>query len=83
MHLPDDAPVIELTLQWFDKAACRLPEALWLTFNPRVPSPSRWTMDKLGQAVSPLDVVLDGNRLTGWRTRPLPPSRCDSCGQGS
>ncbi len=62
VHLPEAAPVIEYTLQWFDKAACRLPEALWLSFNPRVPSPSRWTMDKLGQAISPLDVVLDGNR---------------------
>jgi hypothetical protein len=46
-----------LTLQ--NKTATRLPEAAWLTFQPvgaGAPA-SRWTMDKLGEPVSPLDVA--------------------------
>lgn len=53
---------VELTLQWFEKPACRLPEALWLSFVPRISEPHGWEMDKLGQSVSPLDVVRNGNR---------------------
>lgn len=53
---------IELELQWFDKSACRLPEALWLSFAPQGIDPSTWMMDKLGYPVSPLDVVRNGNR---------------------
>jgi hypothetical protein len=49
-------------LQWFDKPACRLPEAAWFTFAPHVQDPSHWRMDKLGEWVSPLDVIRDGNR---------------------
>jgi Domain of unknown function (DUF5054) len=53
---------ISLVLQWFDKPACRLPEALWLSFMPRLSKEATWSMDKLGEAVSPLDVVPNGNR---------------------
>ena len=59
---PSDRPAVDLTLQWFDKPACRLPEALWLSFIPRVRDPRAWRLDKLGQWVSPYDVLLDGNR---------------------
>jgi hypothetical protein len=62
LKLPDDAPAIYITLQWFDKPACRLPEALWLSFVPRVADSRGWSLDKLGQRVSPLDVIRDGNR---------------------
>jgi len=58
----DQEPAVYLTLQWFQKPASRLPEALWFTFSPHVLSPSAWQMDKLGQPVSPLDVIFDGNR---------------------
>lgn len=47
---------------WFDKNATRLPEAMWLTFRPRVDTPKNWVMMKIGQPVSPLDVVRNGNR---------------------
>lgn len=57
-----EEPDIRFTLQWFDKSACRLPEAIWFSFCPRVRSKKGWTMDKLGQTVSPLDVVRDGSR---------------------
>jgi len=46
----------------FDKKATRLPEAMWLTFCPRVDTPKNWVMEKIGQPVSPLDVVRNGNR---------------------
>ena len=47
---------------WPDKPANRLPEALWWSFSPVVEAPERWTIDKLGQPVSPLDVVRRGGR---------------------
>jgi hypothetical protein len=60
--VPMETPQIDFELQWFDKAPCRLPEALWFSFNPRTASGGRWEMDKLGGWVSPLEVVRDGNR---------------------
>jgi hypothetical protein len=60
--LPDAEPVINLNFYWFGKPATRMPEALWLTFNPVVPNPNGWTMDKSGQQVSPLDVAVAGAR---------------------
>jgi hypothetical protein len=62
VHLPDETSGLELQLKWFDKPANRMPEALWLTFNPKVPSPRNWMMDKLGQPISPLEIIRDGNR---------------------
>ena len=29
---PDDAPAAHLSMQWLDKPANRMPEALWLSF---------------------------------------------------
>jgi hypothetical protein len=60
--LPKAEPVIHLTLTSFQKPATRLPEALWLTFNPIAANPNGWTLDKSGQPVSPFDVVTSGNR---------------------
>ena len=62
LHLPSADPVIHLDFSWFDKPATRMPEALWLTFNPQVPDPKGWTLDKSGEPVSPLDVVPGGSR---------------------
>jgi hypothetical protein len=60
--LPSSEPVIRLNFYWFGKPATRLPEALWLTFQPVASSPQGWTMDKTGEEVSPFDVVASGNR---------------------
>jgi Domain of unknown function (DUF5054) len=60
--LPKAQPEIHLTLSWFEKPPTRLPEALWLTFNPAVAGQKGWTLDKSGEAVSPFDVVESGNR---------------------
>lgn len=53
---------IGLELSWDDKAANRLPEAIWCSFVPAVAEPDRWMLHKLGRAVSPLDVVGHGGR---------------------
>jgi len=55
-------PELEIDLQWFYKQACRMPEALWFSFIPRTPGEASWSIDKLGQDVSPLEVVENGNR---------------------
>ncbi len=60
--LPDARPVVEIAFSWFGKAANRMPEALWLSFQPAASDPHGWLMDKAGGAVSPFDVVTGGNR---------------------
>ena len=60
--LPDAEPVVEIRFSWFGKPANRMPEALWLTFQPLFSDPRGWTLEKSGSAVSPFDVVTGGNR---------------------
>lgn len=60
--LPKAAPVLHLEISWFQKPATRLPEALWLTFNPIDTSADGWMLHKCGQTVSPFDVAIGGNR---------------------
>jgi hypothetical protein len=60
--LPDAEPAVYLDLQWFEKPASRLPEALWLSFAPRDSVAKGWMLEKLGQKIAPLEVVRDGNR---------------------
>ena len=62
LTLPSAEPIIQIEFSWFDKPATRMPEALWLTFNPRVSDPQGWTMDKSGEQVSPFDVAVGGSR---------------------
>jgi len=62
LNLPSDRPEIELSLSWFGKPATRMPEALWLTFNPIAADPHEWLLDKSGEWISPFDVVASGNR---------------------
>jgi hypothetical protein len=42
IYFPDRAPMLQYRLIWFDKPANRMPEALWLSFNPKVSSPALW-----------------------------------------
>jgi Domain of unknown function (DUF5054) len=66
LTLPRAEPFIDLEFYWFQKPATRMPEAIWLTFNPnlrdRQAGTQGWTMDKSGEVVSPLDVVAGGSR---------------------
>lgn len=61
--LPKAEPLIHINLYWFEKSATRLPESIWLTFNPLVTSMNgTWIMDKSGEQVSVFDVVPAGGR---------------------
>ncbi len=60
--LPDVEPVVEVSLSWSGKPASRMPEALWLSFQPQAGDPRGWMLDKSGAEVSPFDVVAGGNR---------------------
>jgi hypothetical protein len=60
--LPHDEPVVRLNFYWFQKSATRLPEALWLSFQPIASDPKGWMLEKSDEQVSPLDVVASGNR---------------------
>ncbi len=62
LTFPHAEPMIEMTLQWFEKQANRLPEALWLSFSPAETEQGRWSLHKMGQWISPLEVVSNGNR---------------------
>ncbi|QKE72876.1 DUF5054 domain-containing protein [Arthrobacter citreus] len=53
---------IEIELQWFNKEANRLPEAMWFSFGLKVDNPNIWKLDKMGELISPLEVVKNGNR---------------------
>jgi hypothetical protein len=59
---PDAVREVRLTVQWFDKPASRLPEALWCSFVPPVTAGGGWWLEKMGQWVSSVDVVPKGNR---------------------
>ncbi len=62
IHLPRlSGNDIRIDIIYTDKTATRAPESLWISFNPLVADPSRWEMDKLGELVSPLDIVRNGS----------------------
>lgn len=54
--------IANISLQWLDKPASRLPEALWLGFNPPWQSAPGMTLRKLGEEIDAGDVVSRGNR---------------------
>jgi len=60
--LPDAEPVVHIDFSCFDKAANRLPEALWLSFLPQAPDPKGWMLEKVDRLVSPFDVARGGGR---------------------
>ena len=62
VELPKTEHAIRITFAWFGKDANRLPEALWLSFQPTASDANGWTLTKVEQPVSPYDVVRGGNR---------------------
>ena len=60
--LPDAEPAVHLTFYAFQKPSTRLPESLWLTFNPVISDPKGWMLEKSGEQLSPFDVVRGGSR---------------------
>jgi len=59
--LPKAEPLIHLNFTSFGKPATRMPEALWLTFNPIAEDVKGWKLEKSGEWISPFDVVASGN----------------------
>ena len=60
--LPKSEPLVHFSFTWLGKRANRLPEAMWLTFNPIAPQTENWVLSKVEGRVSPTDVVAGGNR---------------------
>ena len=60
--MPQAEPAVHINFSWFGKPSNRLPEALWLTWQPAAPEARDWMLDKVDEAVSPFDVVRGGNR---------------------
>ena len=59
-------PMILVQLEWFNKTATRLPESIWIEFNPILPvlsdSCNQWKIDVLGYDVDPSRMVDYGSR---------------------
>ncbi len=53
-------PRLEITVQWFDKSANRLPEAIVAHFHTGFTAAAEWHMRKLGLAVDPARAVPGG-----------------------
>jgi len=62
----DSPPAIFIELQWFNKTATRLPESIWIEFNPILPMMSntcnQWKIDVLGYDIDPSQIVNYGSR---------------------
>lgn len=53
---------LQITLKWFGKPACRLPEAFWMSFQPLTGTDSSWSIHKFNQKIDPSDIVNKGAR---------------------
>ena len=62
LTLPDSEPVMHLRLTTLGKVANRMPEALWLTFNPPGIRAERCTLTKSDEQILLSDVVSGGGR---------------------
>ena len=62
IRMPHAEARLDLTLTTLGKVANRMPEAMWLTFDPVGSAPGRWSLDKVGEEVAPADVVVGGGR---------------------
>lgn len=58
----DASSTIDVELGWSGLGAARWPGATWWRVAPIVDDPDAWTMFKLGEPVSPLEVVEGGGR---------------------
>jgi hypothetical protein len=60
--LPKNTPQLQIRFTTLGKQQNRLPEAMWLTFNPITRDSNGWQIEKVGQPVRPADVVRGGGR---------------------
>ena len=62
VFLPDEQSELHFDLRLFDQTASRIPQASWCSFQPMTVEPNAWRIEKLGQWISPLEVIARGNR---------------------
>jgi hypothetical protein len=55
-------PRLLIDVQWFNKNASRLPEALWFSFKPEPLANGEWVIEKLGEEIPFTQMVENGNR---------------------
>jgi hypothetical protein len=60
--LPNAEAVVHATFFSIGKDPNRMPESMWLTFAPEAPEAKGWSVEKVEEEVSPLDVVRGGSR---------------------
>jgi len=61
-----NSPNFTLSAQLFNKTSTRMPESIWVVFDPITVNASVWTIDKIGSQISPLDFIVGGsNHLHG------------------
>lgn len=53
---------MNVIVSMFGKTPTRMPEAMWLSFNPLTSGNGTWWMNKLGTMISPLEVMLNGSQ---------------------
>jgi hypothetical protein len=58
-----EAGRLTATLSWWDRPAARWPGVTWWRVAPAVADASAWSMTKLGESVSPSEVVDGGGRF--------------------
>lgn len=62
LQMPVAEPVVHLRLTTMGKAVNRMPEAMWLSFQPMGEGGKGWTVEKVGQDVAVTDVLEGGGR---------------------
>jgi hypothetical protein len=60
--LPKSRAQLQIRFIALGKQENRLPEAMWLTFNPIATDAQGWELEKAGQPVQPADVIRGGGR---------------------
>jgi hypothetical protein len=59
---PNAEPILHVTFYAIGKAPNRMPESMWLTFQPQTQSAPNWILEKVDHDVSATDVVRGGGR---------------------
>jgi len=57
-----DSDQIDISLNWKNKEANRIPEASWMMFNFALEKDTPCYLNKMGEYISPYEVVENGNR---------------------
>ncbi|GAC1361871.1 MAG: hypothetical protein NVSMB3_10130 [Acidobacteriaceae bacterium] len=62
MRMPKAEARVDLRLVTMGKEANRMPEAMWLSFDPETKGERGWRLEKVGERIDPAEVVRGGGR---------------------